>query len=86
MASVETLTTSLEDFFPILKKTHKNKAITLGIICLLYFLIGVLLCSQSGTYWVEFFNDYSGNWAIFVIGIVECISVAWFYGFIKFIS
>ena len=80
MASVETLTTSLEDFFPILKKNYKNKAITLGIICTLYFLAGLILCSQTGSYWIELLDTYCANWAIFFVGIAECISVAWFYG------
>jgi hypothetical protein len=53
MASVETLTTSLEDFFPYLKKTAKHKAAALAVICVLYFLIDLLLCSQAGTYWIE---------------------------------
>ncbi len=80
MASVETLSTSLEDFFPILKKTHRNKYITLTIICSYYFLVGLLLCTQTGTYWVELLDNYCANWAIFFIGISECISVSWVYG------
>ena len=80
MASVETLTTSLEDFFPYFKKTPRIKAITLGTICALYFLSGLLLCSQTGTYWVDLFDEYSANWSILIIALVECISVSWFYG------
>lgn len=80
MASVETLTTSLEDFFPVLKKTQKIKSLTLGIICLLYFLAGLILCSQTGTYWIELLDEYSANWAILLIAFVECISIGWFYG------
>lgn len=84
MASVETLTTSLEDFFPYLKKTPKIKAITLAIICLIYFLSGLLLCSQTGTYWIELFDEYTANWSILIIAIVECVSVSWFYGVDRF--
>lgn len=80
MASVETLTTSLEDFFPYLKKTAWIKAGTLAVICGIYFLIGLLLCSQAGSYWIELFDEYSANYGIIVICLVECISVGWFYG------
>lgn len=80
MASVETLTTSLEDFFPVLKKTSKIKAFTLAVICLLYFLVGLILCSQTGTYWIELLDEYSANWAILLIALIECISVGWVYG------
>ena len=79
MASVETLTTSLEDFFPIFKKTAYHKAGALAVICIVYFLIDLLLCSQAGTYWIELFDTYSANWAILLIALVECISVAYFY-------
>lgn len=79
MASVETLTTSLEDFFPYLKSTPLIKAATLAIICVIYFLIDLLLCTQAGTYWIELFDSYSANWAILMIAFFECMSIAWVY-------
>lgn len=80
MASVETLCTSLEDFFPVLKKTALIKAGTLGIICTLYFVVGLIFCSHAGTYWIELFDEYSANYGIIFICLIECISVGWFYG------
>jgi SNF family Na+-dependent transporter len=56
------------------------KAFTLLIICTIYFLTGLLLCSQTGTYWIELLDEYSANWAILLIAFCECISVGWFYG------
>lgn len=80
MASVETLTTSMEDYFPVLKANNKNKAITLAIVCMVFFLLGLVLCLQSGTYWVDILDEYAGGWALFLIGVMECISVSWVYG------
>ncbi len=80
MASVETFTTSLEDMFPVLKSTSKVKALTLAIICLGFLLIGLILCTQAGQYWIDILDNYTGGWALFMVGFFECISVAWFYG------
>ena len=80
MASVETLSTSLEDVFPILKARQRNKSLTLGSICLAFFLAGLLLCVQSGSFWVSLLSEYGADWALFIVGIIECLSVAWFYG------
>ena len=40
MAAIQTLITTLEDFFPFLKKTARIKAITLAVVCTIFFLIG----------------------------------------------
>jgi solute carrier family 6 amino acid transporter-like protein 5/7/9/14 len=80
MASVETLNTSLVDFFPVLGRNGINRALTLAVICAVYFLVDLILCSQAGTYWIELFDTYSANWAILIMAIVECVSVGWIYG------
>lgn len=85
MASVETLVTSLEDFFPKLKKP-RTKIITLAIICVMYFLKGLLLTSQAGTYWLELMDTYSANYAILIIAFAECLSVSWFFGTRRFLT
>jgi SNF family Na+-dependent transporter len=86
MTSVETWITSLYDLFPILKKTPLRKYLFVSLNCLVFALMGLILCTQSGTYWIEFFDNYSGNWAILMIGFFECISVTWFYGNFLFIA
>ena len=80
MASIEVLTTSLEDFFPYLKKTQQNRTITLAIICFIYFIFGLILCTKAGAYWLELLDEYSANWAVFLLAFFECISIGWFYG------
>lgn len=84
MGSVETLSTSLEDFFPYLRKTPRIKAISIGVICFIYFLSGLILCTNAGTYWVEFFDAYSASYGIIIVALVECVSVGWVYGADKF--
>ena len=77
---METLITSFEDVFPVLKKTALIKASFLAIICIQYFLCGLLLCTQTGQYWIDILDEYAANWSLFIIGLCECISIGWFYG------
>ncbi|RNA14741.1 sodium- and chloride-dependent neutral and basic amino acid transporter B(0+) [Brachionus plicatilis] len=84
MASVETAITSILDAFPSLKKNAFRRYLSITIICLVFFLIGLIFTTQAGTYWIEIFNNYAGGWAVIFIGAFEAISVSWFYGFGNF--
>ena len=80
MASVETTITSILDVFPILKSNSNRRKLAITAICFVYFLLGITFCFQSGTYWVEIFNTYAGDWSVLLVGALEFISVSWFYG------
>lgn len=86
MASVETTITSVLDIFPKLKLKKIRKYLAITAICFIYFACGIIFCLQSGTYWIEIFNSYAGDWAVLLVGALECISVSWFYGLFKFFS
>lgn len=81
MASVETTVTAILDVFPVLKKQKKREYLTTLSVCIVYFLLGLMYCSQNGFYWVHLFDSYSGNWGVLTITFLECISIGWFYGF-----
>ncbi|RNA14740.1 sodium- and chloride-dependent glycine transporter 1-like [Brachionus plicatilis] len=81
MTSVESLITSILDGFPCLKINDKRRKITVALTCLALFLGGLIFCFQSGTYWIELFDAFSGSWAILLVACLECISISWFYGF-----
>lgn len=61
MASTETTITAICDFIPTLKKNEWRKAFTAFCVCLVYFLVGLLFCTGSGTYWVNFFDAFTGS-------------------------
>lgn len=84
MASVEVTITSFVDLFPIIAKTKSRKQISIGVLCIILFLLGFTFCTQSGTYWVEILDTYSSGWAVLLVGALECISITWFYGFNNF--
>lgn len=52
MASVETAITSILDAFPSLKKTAFKRYLSITIICLVFFGIGLIFTTQAGTYWI----------------------------------
>jgi SNF family Na+-dependent transporter len=83
MAGIQTLTSALNDLFNF-KNSPKMNMLVLAIVCFVNFLFSTLLCTSAGTYWVEFFDQYISNWSIFVIALIECVSVGWFYGANKF--
>ena len=36
--------------------------------------------TQGGAYMLQLMDTYCGGWSILLIGLVECIAVAWVYG------
>ena len=61
MASTETTITAICDFIPFLKKNQWRKAFTAFGVCSVYFLVGLLFCTRAGTYWVNFFDNFTGS-------------------------
>ncbi len=84
MTCVETSITSIFDSFPSLKKVRCKKYTLINSLMLFYFLCGIMFCFGSGTYLMEWFFQYVGDWAVLIGGFFECIIVAWFYGLRNF--
>jgi len=71
---VEAITTGLNDKFSI----SREKATLL--ICLIGFLIGLLLTSGAGIYWVEIMDHFIANFVLVFIGLFECLIFAYIFG------
>ncbi|CAF0729098.1 unnamed protein product [Brachionus calyciflorus] len=84
MGSVETFITSIFDLFPKFKKNRLRRYLSILTLIGIYFGLGILFCLQSGSYWIEIFDTYVGNWTVFLLGALESISIGWFYGFNNF--
>ena len=82
--SLETIFTALLDKFPNLRSSLKKKAITFAIFCIPFFLLGLPLVCPGGTDLLELVDTYGNGWPVFVIAIVETLSVAWMYGTPRF--
>lgn len=86
LAMIEVTIASFLDAFHSFSRTKLRRYITITAIFITYFVLGLLFCLQSGTYWIEIFNTYTGDWAILIIGASECIIVSYLYGLNNFIN
>ena len=61
-----------------------NKSIGTGIVAAVLFLIALSMVAGNGFYIFQIFDDYSANIPLLMIGLMQCIAVAWVYGNDKF--
>lgn len=85
LAVVEATISSTLDAFQSFGCTKFRRYLTITVIFIIYFILGLIFCFQSGTYWVEIFNTYTGDWGILLIGAAECIIVCYLYGLKNFL-
>ncbi|PAV59847.1 hypothetical protein WR25_09965 isoform D [Diploscapter pachys] len=66
VCTLEGLVTSIEDRFPVLRK---HKRISLGVICLIFFILGLPMVTRSGVHWLTLVDAYgcSGYALLFVV-------------------
>lgn len=80
--AMEGFVTAITDEWPALKK---RRALFLGLICLLSYLIGLMFVTKGGIYVFNIFNEYAcAGWALLTIMFFECIAVSWGYGVNKY--
>ncbi|XP_019488782.1 PREDICTED: sodium- and chloride-dependent neutral and basic amino acid transporter B(0+) [Hipposideros armiger] len=77
-ASIETITTTIQDLFPKVMK-RMRVPITLGC-CLVLFLLGLVCVTQAGIYWVNLIDHFCAGWGILIAAILEIIGIIWIYG------
>lgn len=51
-----------------------------GAICLLCALCGLLMITDAGIDWFTLFDDYVALFGLFAVGVVQSVSVSWYYG------
>ncbi|XP_076818625.1 sodium-dependent proline transporter-like [Clavelina lepadiformis] len=78
-AMVETVITGLLDEFP--RVLRPKKYFLTAAICIVSFLLGILLVTEGGLYWFEFYNSYSAYYGLLVLSLILCVVVSWGYGF-----
>jgi hypothetical protein len=52
MTNVEVTVTTVLDVFPYLRKVNLRRYLTTTLICIVYFLLGFIFTTNSGTYWI----------------------------------
>jgi NSS family neurotransmitter:Na+ symporter len=52
-----------------------------NVTCVLGFLGSVVFTTQAGLYWLDIADHFLTHYGLVVVGIVECVIVAWFFRF-----
>uniref|UniRef100_A0A915AK12 Transporter n=1 Tax=Parascaris univalens TaxID=6257 RepID=A0A915AK12_PARUN len=76
---MEGLFTAIEDVFPAVLRKYKK--VSLGVTCLIFFVIGIPMVSYAGAYWLTLFDAYgaSGIALLFVV-FFEVVGLSWGFG------
>ncbi|CAG0880461.1 unnamed protein product [Darwinula stevensoni] len=76
-ALMETVTTALMDFFPMLRI---HKVLVVAAVSFAGFLGGIIFCTNGGVYWLQLMDHYAANWSVLLIATAECVLMGWWYG------
>ena len=68
---VEICTTAVLDAFPKQLNAEKHQLILTGIMCSIFFLLGLPLMTGSGIYWIILMDDFAGSWGLIFIALIE---------------
>ncbi|KAG6937199.1 solute carrier family 6 member 14, partial [Chelydra serpentina] len=83
-ASMETVTTTIQDIYPKVMKKMRVP-VTLGL-CMLMFFLGLICVTQAGIYWVNLVDHFCAGWGILFAAVLEIIGISWIYGGNRFIQ
>lgn len=76
-AGVEALITATVDKWQSLRRF---KVFVVAFWCIVFYLLGLTMCTRAGYYWLDLISYYSSGWTLVVIGIIEVIVYVWIYG------
>jgi len=78
---IETILTCVKDQYKGLQ-AHKGK--TALVFCTAYFLLGLPLTTDAGTFIMSLLDNYGVGTAAFLYGILEVVGIFWIYGLKNF--
>ncbi|KAK7498989.1 hypothetical protein BaRGS_00009798 [Batillaria attramentaria] len=81
MGMAETALTTLSDYIPIV---HRRRVLVTALFCALCAILGLPLVTQGGVYVFQLVDWFFGTFTVIIIGITECVVLAWVYGADKF--
>ncbi|GCB80171.1 hypothetical protein scyTo_0018890, partial [Scyliorhinus torazame] len=73
-----TIITTLLDQFPKFLRSKRLYLIT-GV-SFLFYLLGLLLVTQAGIYWINLIDHFCIGWGLIVSALLELIGLSWIYG------
>lgn len=70
---VEGVSTAVSDKFNL---PHKKTTIT---VCVVAGLISILFITNAGLAWLDIVDNWTNQYSMILIGVLECIAVGWFF-------
>lgn len=77
----EAIITALSDEFP---KIGRNREVFVAGLFSLYFVVGLMSCTQGGFYYFQLLDRYAAGYSILLAVFFESIAVSWIYGVDRF--
>nr|XP_054754590.1 sodium- and chloride-dependent glycine transporter 1-like [Lytechinus pictus] len=63
-----------------------RKTLLTGIVSFITFLIGILLVTQSGIYWLTLIDNFASTFTTLLVAVSECVVISYVYGAGRFVS
>ncbi|CAF4127459.1 unnamed protein product [Rotaria socialis] len=82
-ASTDVPVTALMEFFP---SYAKRRSVLVVITCSVFYLASLPFACPGGIYLFELFQEYTANISLVFIGFFEVVSIAYIYGFNRFMN
>ncbi|NXV52918.1 SC6A7 protein, partial [Uria aalge] len=73
------ITTAILDEFPALRDWRRKTAV-LGVLCISFYLLGLLLVTQGGIFWFTLIDTYSTGFGLIIVALFMCLGIAFCYG------
>ncbi len=67
------------------EKLGVRKLSTTAVFCVIGFLVGLLFVTRAGLMWLDIVDHYINNFAVTVVGLLECVFIGWF-GYTKLLK
>uniref|UniRef100_A0A914BVQ2 Uncharacterized protein n=1 Tax=Acrobeloides nanus TaxID=290746 RepID=A0A914BVQ2_9BILA len=81
---VETIVSAICDEFP--ERLRRNHRHVLTFLVLIFYILGVPLCTASGMYWIVLLETFAATWPLIIIAFFECMVISWVYGADNFLD
>uniref|UniRef100_A0A4W5L4P1 Transporter n=1 Tax=Hucho hucho TaxID=62062 RepID=A0A4W5L4P1_9TELE len=83
--ALESLMTSVTDFYPNLIRKGYRRELLLLFICCCCYLVGLIMITEGGLYIIQLFDHYVCSGAtLLLLSICQSLSIGWIYGAERF--
>lgn len=87
------LTLGIDSAFSLVEAVSTSFSEKLGVrklsvtaaFCVIGFMIGLIFITRAGLYWLDIVDHYINNFAVTVVGLLECVFIGWF-GYLKLLK